>query len=211
MKYRNQQLIIGYHGCDKSVRDYLLHNPFSIKMSESPYDWLGHGFYVWENNYERAMEWAIDKHKKGLIQDPAVLGVVFQQHHCCDLLNNDDMQLLVDTYKATLASYTIENVPLPQNLDAPGDPHKDKLLRYLDCTIIESMHKIVEGNRLAFDTMRCTFTEGAPLFEGSAFREKTHVQVCIRNPACIKGMFIPKSYYAHSSPPHMEDIQFALS
>ena len=54
-------LIIGFHGCEASVRDALLNNPNEIKISRKPFDWLGHGMYFWENNYERALQWAQDK------------------------------------------------------------------------------------------------------------------------------------------------------
>lgn len=57
-------LYIGFHGCDKSVRDKLINTPNSVKKSQESYDWLGHGFYVWENNYLRALQWALDKKKK---------------------------------------------------------------------------------------------------------------------------------------------------
>ena len=44
--YSNRNnLIIGFHGCDKEVRDSLLNHPNKIQISEKPYDWLGHGIY----------------------------------------------------------------------------------------------------------------------------------------------------------------------
>jgi hypothetical protein len=49
-------LIIAFHGCEVSVRDVLLENPNEIKISQKPFDWLGHGLYFWENNYERALQ-----------------------------------------------------------------------------------------------------------------------------------------------------------
>jgi len=67
-------LVIGFHGCDKTTRDELVSNPKSIKISEEPYDWLGHGFYLWENNIERAIQWANEKFKRGLINEPSVVG-----------------------------------------------------------------------------------------------------------------------------------------
>lgn len=33
------------------------------------------------------------------------------------------------------------------------------------------------------------FTEGEETYEGVAFQEKTHTQLCIVNPNCIKGYF----------------------
>lgn len=61
-------LIIGFHGCDEAVRQQLLNNPNKIRMSEKPYDWLGNGFYFWENNLQRAYQWAVQKEKKGIIK-----------------------------------------------------------------------------------------------------------------------------------------------
>jgi hypothetical protein len=58
------QLVIAFHGCDRRVRDRLLNYPDNIVISQKPYDWLGHGMYFWENNYDRALRWAEDK-KKG--------------------------------------------------------------------------------------------------------------------------------------------------
>src|SRR5579871_2976738 len=69
-------LIIGFHGCERSVRDLLLMNPNDYKISQKPFDWLGHGLYFWENNYDRALEWATDKKQRGKIAEPAVIGAV---------------------------------------------------------------------------------------------------------------------------------------
>ena len=35
------------------------------------------------------------------------------------------------------------------------------------------------------------FTEGAELYRASGFRAKNHIQLCVRNPNCIKGYFHP--------------------
>lgn len=57
-------LIIGFHGCERGIRDQLLMNPNEYKISQKPFDWLGHGLYFWENNYDRALEWAEDKKQR---------------------------------------------------------------------------------------------------------------------------------------------------
>jgi hypothetical protein len=57
-------LVIGFHGCERRVRDQLLMNPNDYKISQKPFDWLGHGLYFWENNYDRALEWATDKKRR---------------------------------------------------------------------------------------------------------------------------------------------------
>lgn len=43
-----------------------------------------------------------------------------------------------------------------------------------------------------YDYVRGTFSEGEEVYPGSAFQEKTHTQVCIVNPNCIKGYFVPR-------------------
>ena len=40
-------LMLGFHGCDESVRDRLVYDPDVIRRSKEVFDWLGHGFYVW--------------------------------------------------------------------------------------------------------------------------------------------------------------------
>lgn len=61
MYRRRPNLMLGFHGCDELVRNQLVTTPDIVKKSQETYDWLGHGFYVWENNYKRAYKWALDK------------------------------------------------------------------------------------------------------------------------------------------------------
>ena len=43
-----------------------------------------------------------------------------------------------------------------------------------------------------FDSTRAVFIEGGPAFEGAGLFERTHIQICIRNPNCIQGFFMPR-------------------
>ena len=43
-----------------------------------------------------------------------------------------------------------------------------------------------------FDSVRCMFQEGEPLYENSGFYRQTHIQICVRNPNCIKAVFDPR-------------------
>lgn len=87
-------LVLGFHGCDASVRDRLLANPDDIVISKKKYDWLGNGMYFWENNQDRAQLWAEDKKRRGELQTPAVIGAVLFLGYCCDFLDNKYIQLL---------------------------------------------------------------------------------------------------------------------
>jgi hypothetical protein len=70
---------------------------------------------------------------------------------------------------------------------------KDLLLRDLNRAVIENLHQQRALNNLTpFDSVRGVFTEGKPLYDGAGFHEKNHIQICIRNPNCIKGYFVPR-------------------
>jgi hypothetical protein len=197
-------LVIGFHGCERFIRDQLLNKPNEIIFSRQPYDWLGHGMYFWENNYTRAFQWAEDKMKRGTIQNPAVIGAVLYLGYCCDFLDAKYIQRLKDNYKTMTDAYKAAGKEMPQNKDLPHDKHKDRILRELDCAVIEHMHGrysaqsqseikqngFTEGK--IFDSTRAVFTEGGPVFEGAGLFEKSHIQICIRNPNCILGFFLPR-------------------
>jgi len=52
--------------------------------------------------------------------------------------------------------------------------------------------KAPDGTRRApYDTVRSPFQEGTPLYTGAGFQTKNHIQIAVRNLACIKGYFRP--------------------
>jgi hypothetical protein len=197
-------LIIGFHGCEAAIRDSLLKNPDEIKISQKPFDWLGHGLYFWENNYERALLWAQQKKDRGAIKEPAVIGAVLYIGYCCDFLDSKYLQLLARSYAVMEENYRKSGKELPSNKDLANDPHKDKIMRHLDCATIEFMHAEIFdqiqqdvkakgfSDYKIFDTVRGVFTEGSPVFSGAGLFAKSHIQICIRNPNCIKGFFLPR-------------------
>lgn len=71
----------------------------------------------------------------------------------------------------------------------------DLLLRNLDCAVFETLHKFRSDNdEQPYDSVRGVFWEGGELYPNAGFREKDHIQLCIRNPNCIKGFFYPRKY-----------------
>jgi hypothetical protein len=74
-------------------------------------------------------------------------------------------------------------------LDLPSNS-RDELRRNLDCAVVRRLHTIIETQKLpAIDTLKGVFTEGEPAYPCAGFREKTHIQIVVRNPRCIKGVF----------------------
>lgn len=56
--------------------------------------------------------------------------------------------------------------------------------------MINYLHQVREKAKLpAFDSVRGVFVEGKRIYTDSGFREKTHIQICIRNPDGIQGVF----------------------
>ncbi|SFE98440.1 hypothetical protein SAMN05518672_113155 [Chitinophaga sp. CF118] len=197
-------LIIGFHGCEAEVRDILLQHPNDYKISQQPFDWLGHGLYFWENNYDRAVQWANEKKDRGSIKHPAVIGAVLHLGYCCDFLDKRHITLLAKYFAVMQGWYKQRGKVLPENKNLPHDPHKDHLLRNLDCAAIEFMHSRILSRAeedlktkgftqyKIFDSTRGVFTEGGPAFKGAGLFEKSHIQICVRNPNCIKGFFMPR-------------------
>lgn len=194
-------ILIGFHGCDESARNELLTKPKKVKISEKPFDWLGHGFYVWENNYQRALEWAKDKQKRGKIKKASVIGVVFTLDHCLDLIDSEFIKMLPFYYDLMEKDFSYLDKELPKNKDVKEDEHKDLLIRELDCAVIQYLHQKIKeekekdpNNSLKeFDTVRGVFIEGGPAFPGAGVQKKSHIQICIRNMDCIKGFFLPRN------------------
>src|SRR5687768_4027338 len=91
-------LIIGFHGCEKSVRDKVIADQTMLRASTNRYDWLGQGIYFWQNNYERALDFAIAPPGKQKFLQPAVLGAVLELGHCLDLMDKKWIDLVKSSY-----------------------------------------------------------------------------------------------------------------
>jgi hypothetical protein len=197
-------LLIGFHGCDKSRQQRLLLNPSIIPVSKEPFDWLGHGMYFWENNYDRAFQWAKEKEVKGKIEEAAVIGAVIDLSYCCDLIDFEFIKMVATSYNIMKSEHDAIGKTIPVNKDLGSDQFGDKLMRFLDCATIEFMHdeirKTVRSDISTygytkyrqFDSIRGLFQEGGPAYDGAGFRSKSHIQICIRNPNCIKGFFLKR-------------------
>ena len=130
-------LVLGFHGCEKSDQEKLILDTRSIKKSNKSFDWLGHGMYFWENNPERAMLWAEQKKESGTLNEPAVLGAVIDLDRCFDLLDSKNIELLKNCFELFKSESEKLDKPIPTNQDSPKTKDHDKDLRFLDCAVIE--------------------------------------------------------------------------
>lgn len=181
-------LVFGFHGCRREVFDEVIKNGGTLKASSNVYDWLGNGIYFWEQNFARAYEWAAARNGK---EDAAVIGAVIDLGHCLNLTDSASSDILRGGYELLKTTCARAGILLPRNRESKKGT--DILLRDLDCAVIQQIHEFNRRKgREQFDSVRGVFTEGAPPYEGSAFCERTHIQLCICNPNCIKGYFEPR-------------------
>lgn len=179
-------LVFGFHGCNKETFENVILKNEHLKKSENAYDWLGNGIYFWENSYQRAFDWAKQRYK----DDACVIGAILDLGYCLNLTDYASSEVLKNAYISLENDYTASNLSLPQNKNIKNSD--DWLLRNLDCAVIEYVHAFNKANKLPeYDSVRGIFTEGKSLYPGAGFKEKTHVQICVTNPNCIKGYFNP--------------------
>lgn len=195
MYSRLPSFVLAFHGCDRSVADAVISGQRQLTPSHNKYDWLGEGIYFWENNPGRAMEFATQlkgrrRRGKPTIGDPAAIGAVIDLGYCLNLLDAKFLHVLKEGYETLRQLLDATGQPMPTN--RPIGDGGEILLRDLDCAVINTVHALrSQQNLTAFDTVRSAFLEGSELYPGSSFRQKNHIQICVRNPRCIKGYFQP--------------------
>jgi len=118
---------------------------------------------------------------------PAVVGVVLRLGTCFDLLDTRFTSDLSQAYARWASLLLSQHRPLPSNTGS--DP--DRKLRRRDCAALNWYLKEAEATGTVYDTVRCAFVEGEPVFDGSAIYHETHLQIAVRNAHCIVRVFDP--------------------
>ena len=184
LKY--DRTIIAYHGCDVSAAARIFAGE-SFKKSQNDYDWLGEGIYFWEYGFDRALKFAQSQKQRGKIDTPAIVGAVVQLGRCFDLMDTQYTSELLQAFVLYSRFVKAVRVPMPKNEGRTPD----KKLRRRDCAVLNFFLQRLEERGAVYDSVRCAFVEGRPAFPGSGIREESHVQIAVRNPACIVGVFRP--------------------
>jgi hypothetical protein len=145
--------------------------------SERDYDWLGKGVYFWEHAPGRAWQWA-EEHHRG---DEAVVAVEIRLGRCVDLADTEFAPLLLNAYHAIRDYYEAMGTSLPSNTGG-----KERKARRLDCLVLNRLMAILDSSgRVAYQTIRCPFEEGEAAFPGGNIRVQSHVQIAVRDLACL--------------------------
>ncbi len=160
--------------------------------SHNDYDWPGDGIYFWEHSAERAFAVATEvaarpRHPGQKVTRPAVVGAIIDLGLCLNLLDTR-FTSMVQRPHTRLAGYSAASgLELPRNSGG-----SDLLRRNLDCAVLRTLHSSREDEgEPPFDTVRAAFIEGDRLYENAGFSAKNHIQISVRQIACIKGYFRP--------------------
>jgi hypothetical protein len=179
--------VIAYHGCDAEVAAAVLAGERTLQPSENDYDWLGKGIYFWEYGADRAFRFAQEQVGRGRVKTPAVLGALVQLGNSFDMMDTRFTRDLADSFRAWRRRAIAEGQPIPKN--SGKTPTQE--LRRLDCAVLNWYLERASRKGLKYDTVRCGFSEGEPAFEGSGIYQESHIQIAVRNPACVLGVFRP--------------------
>ncbi len=185
--------VYGFHGTDEKVAFKILNKVKDFTPSNNSYDWLGFGVYFWENDEQRALEYATQSMGRNIskIEKPFVLGAVIDLGNCLDLLNQKHLKTLSIGYKAMKKEFERMKLKMPCNKGF-GENDFDFRKRELDCAVIRYTIDMLKKKGISIDTVRSAFWEGQELYPSAGFRERNHIQIAVINQDCIKGVFLPR-------------------
>lgn len=209
IRYLSPSVALGFHGTTTDIAKSVIQDGGSLKTSSNSYDWLGHGIYFWEGSYDRALQWARRHHG----EYASVVGAFIKFGNCMDLLDTHWTENLRETYDVLLQELEQSGQELPKNLSK--DTNGITFKRDLDCRVImhlQSLYedtialdlgfeagkytptqkKLIQTHPFYIDSVRGMFPEGNELYPNAGFRDRNHIQICIRNPNCIIGYFDPR-------------------
>ena len=160
----------GHHGTSATAATSILREGF--RASRNAYDWLGDGVYFFQDAPARAQEWATTLHGP----DAAVIESSIRLANCMDLLDISWAQFLADSYNSFLRALKQTGRRLVQTTGA----HR------LDRAVINYAVGVLGEQGIQIRAVRAAFSEGRPVFPGSALYDRAHVQIAVRDTSLIE-------------------------
>lgn len=162
---------IGFHGTTRDVVPRLLAR--DIQVSDQHFEWLGTGFYLWQDSPWRAQAWAVDRFG----EDAAVVAARVSLDGCLDLFNPRWHRVLSEADDQYVSECLTRGREPARNRPS-GD-------RARDCAVINWYCERAAEEGLRIRSVRAIFEEGEPIFEASAIRALSHLQIAVRDPSVI--------------------------
>ena len=163
--------VIGFHGTRRDVVSRLLAH--AIQVSDQHFEWLGTGFYFWQDSPWRAHRWAVERFG----DDAAVIVARVSLDGCLDLFNPQWHHSLAEADDEYVSDCVL-------NGRAPAE-NRPSGNRARDCAVINWYCDRAADESLHIRSVRAIFEEGEPIFEASAIRALSHVQIAVRDPSTI--------------------------
>ena len=110
----------------------------------------------------------------------------------------DDQVIIVDASIIPLLAKVRDQLTTVKHIIVKGSGDTSALGETLDYDTFLAAEKpgfdypdLDENAAQPFQTVRAAFEEGEPAFAGSMIRRETHIQIAVRDPRCILGVFRP--------------------
>jgi hypothetical protein len=191
--------VIGYHGTGLTAALRVVNRIEGFKWSEKDYDWSGGGIYFWEYAPKQALPWAklgqkqyarkTDKTPEDMrraTEPLAVVACMIRLGFCLDLTEPENIEFVSTVFQAYKESLGLAGDPLPKN---------ERQYRRLDRAVFDDVYEFIErsdpGSEV--DTARGVYVPAGGrkrVWEGSWISRDTHIQLCVRNPASILGVWL---------------------
>lgn len=171
---------VGYHGTSAANAQRILSAGWIPSGSRA--DWLGHGVYFFESQ-GRAWQWV----SAAGAEDQTVIRARFRfpPGTILDLTDPAGIAILASCARDFETSLSPVDAATLANDD-------EKALLYLDCALIDfAVQLLAQRDGITVSAVRGAYEEGLPVHRmqsGAATRVRSfsHVQLAVRNPACIK-------------------------
>jgi len=160
--------VVGYHGTHVNAAATITSEQRFVP-SANEWEWLGDGTYFWEENQKRAWEWATERFGPRA----AVVSAGLDLGRCLDLANGVGTEALQEAFAFLERECTRQGEQMPCNHPSGA--------RRLDCTVMNLACTLFHH----VQTVRQAFEEGDVAYPGAFLRKQTHVQICVRDHACI--------------------------
>ncbi|TWT33022.1 hypothetical protein Enr8_28420 [Blastopirellula retiformator] len=141
--------------------------------------------YFWEYAPQQALWWAKRRQKRHNWNEPiAIVASMIRLGFCFDLLDPHNINYLDEIHQEYKTVNTAAGVPIPRNANH---------YKYLDCAIFQYAYAAIEASGEKVDSARAVYvpTDSTKrIWERSWISRDTHIQVCVRNQACILGTWL---------------------
>lgn len=203
-------LVNGFHGTTNVAADEIVANQVFIH-DERDWHWLGRGVYFWQDAPLRAWDWGIQKALDDQRRvprnppfSPAVVTVTLDITECVDLLDIERMGVIREAWNIARSARLVQ---LPRQIG----PHEalrpetsiERFTAWLmgirrrrygnncsDFHVMNAAVRLLRDRRLPCQVVRAAFMEGSPVYPGSWFLDRSHVQVAVVDPRELPSVLV---------------------